>query len=196
MSLWYKSRVGSLFLDSCPLILKSWLFNAFDMSNTHSASTVLTLANPLNVWLLRLLTIWLVLFRIWSVLFRICSLQNLICSLQNLICTLQKMICTDLRVRMWLIGPLLRIWLCMFWRPLESNVFWRPLESKTFDALYNRMFPKNPTRKSDAQDSHNQERWGAGVETQKNVRGEIGGWGRVPFNEPYAPSLSTIYDGA
>ena len=40
------------------------------------------------------------------------------------------------------------------------------------------------------------ERWGAGVETQKNVRGEIGGWGRVPFNEPYAPLLSTIYDGA
>ena len=37
---------------------------------------------------------------------------------------------------------------------------------------------------------------GAGVETQKNVRGEIGGWGWVPFNEPYAPSLSTIYDGA
>jgi len=40
------------------------------------------------------------------------------------------------------------------------------------------------------------ERWGAGVETPKNVRGEIGGWGRVLFNEPYAPSLSTIYDGA
>ena len=40
------------------------------------------------------------------------------------------------------------------------------------------------------------ERWGAGVETQKNVRGEIGGWGRVLFNETYAPSLSTIYDGA
>jgi len=40
------------------------------------------------------------------------------------------------------------------------------------------------------------ERWGAGVETQKNVRGEVGGWGRLPFNEPYAPSLSTIYDGA
>jgi len=40
------------------------------------------------------------------------------------------------------------------------------------------------------------ERWGAGVETQKNVPEEIGGWGRVPFNEPYAPSLSTIYDGA
>jgi len=40
------------------------------------------------------------------------------------------------------------------------------------------------------------ERWGAGVETQKNVRGEIGGWGRVSFNEPYAPLLSTIYDGA
>jgi len=45
------------------------------------------------------------------------------------------------------------------------------------------------------QDIHN-ERWGAGVETQKYVRGEIGGWGRVPFNESYAPSLSTIYDGA
>jgi len=43
---------------------------------------------------------------------------------------------------------------------------------------------------------HNVERWGAGVETQKNVREEIGGWGRVPFNEPYAPLLSTIYDGA
>jgi len=42
----------------------------------------------------------------------------------------------------------------------------------------------------------NDERWGAGVETQKNVRGEIGGWGRVPFNANYAPSLSTIYDGA
>jgi len=40
------------------------------------------------------------------------------------------------------------------------------------------------------------ERWGAGVETQKYVRGEIGGWGRVPFNETYTPSLSTIYDGA
>ena len=40
------------------------------------------------------------------------------------------------------------------------------------------------------------ERWGAGVETQKNVRGEIGGRGRLPFNETYAPSLSTIYDGA
>ena len=47
-----------------------------------------------------------------------------------------------------------------------------------------------------ALDTFHRERWGAGVETQKNVRGEIGGWGRVPFNEPYAPSLSTIYDGA
>ena len=43
---------------------------------------------------------------------------------------------------------------------------------------------------------HTMERWGARVETQKNVRGEIEGWGRVPFNEPYAPSLITIYDGA
>jgi len=50
-----------------------------------------------------------------------------------------------------------------------------------------------------AQVRHNEryfERWGAGVETQKNVLGEVGGWGRVPFNEPYAPSLSTFYDGA
>jgi len=45
-------------------------------------------------------------------------------------------------------------------------------------------------------DQDHLERWGAGVETQKNVRGEIGGWGRVPFNETYAPSSSTIYDGA
>ena len=35
-----------------------------------------------------------------------------------------------------------------------------------------------------------------GSRPKKNVRGEIVGWGRVPFNEPYAPSLSTIYDGA
>ena len=54
---------------------------------------------------------------------------------------------------------------------------------------------KEPTNRSHAI-STRIERWGAGVETQKNVRGEIGGWGRVPFNEPYAPSLSTIYDGA
>jgi len=40
------------------------------------------------------------------------------------------------------------------------------------------------------------ERWGAGVETQKNVLGVFVGRGRVPLNEPYAPSLSTIYDGA
>jgi len=50
--------------------------------------------------------------------------------------------------------------------------------------------------KSSAPFSPALEWWGAGVETQKNVRGEIGGWGRVPFNEPYAPSLCTIYDGA
>ena len=48
----------------------------------------------------------------------------------------------------------------------------------------------------DGKKDSERERWGAGVETQKNVRGEIGGWGRVPFNETYAPSLSTIYDGA
>jgi len=47
-----------------------------------------------------------------------------------------------------------------------------------------------------AAEKKHSERWGAGVETQKIVRGEIGGWGRVPFNEPYAPLLNTIYDGA
>jgi len=53
-----------------------------------------------------------------------------------------------------------------------------------------------PSRSASRAHRAGDERWGAGVETQKNVRGEIGGWGRVPFNEPYAPSLSTIYDGA
>ena len=52
------------------------------------------------------------------------------------------------------------------------------------------------TMYADWHDHSLKERWGAGVETQKNVRQEIGGWGRVPFNEPYAPLLSTIYDGA
>ena len=37
---------------------------------------------------------------------------------------------------------------------------------------------------------------GLGSRPKKNVRGVFGGWGRVPFNEPYAPLLSTIYDGA
>ena len=32
------------------------------------------------------------------------------------------------------------------------------------------------------------ERWGAGVETQKNVRGEIGGWG-PPYPETPAPAI-------
>jgi len=36
------------------------------------------------------------------------------------------------------------------------------------------------------------ERWGAGVETQKYVRGDIGGWGRVPFNSTPAPHLSLL----
>ena len=30
----------------------------------------------------------------------------------------------------------------------------------------------------------------------KNCTGRDWGWGRIPFNETYAPSLSTIYDGA
>ena len=68
-------------------------------------------------------------------------------------------------------------------------------------ALIHAMFARSYTRVllghlyQSVNGSHH-ERWGAGVETQKNVRREIGGWGRVPFNEPYAPSLSTIYDGA
>ena len=56
--------------------------------------------------------------------------------------------------------------------------------------------PNGPSNRAMDDASAPKERWGAGVETQKNVRGEIGGWGRVPFNETYAPSLSTIYDGA
>jgi len=54
---------------------------------------------------------------------------------------------------------------------------------------------KIPFEKSDNQRTSN-ERCGAGVETQKNVWREIGGWGPVPYNKTYAPSLSTIYDGA
>ena len=57
-------------------------------------------------------------------------------------------------------------------------------------------YPLTHTHTFDPYSHTYNERWGAGVETQKNVREEIGGWGRVPFNEPYAPSLSTIYDGA
>ena len=55
--------------------------------------------------------------------------------------------------------------------------------------------PTSPLHMKRDPHQRSMERWGAGVETQKNVQGEIGGWGRVPFNEPYAPSLSTIYDG-
>jgi len=33
------------------------------------------------------------------------------------------------------------------------------------------------------------ERWGAGVETQKNVRGEIGGWGKLHQSLMYAQRL-------
>jgi len=39
------------------------------------------------------------------------------------------------------------------------------------------------------------ERWGAGVETQKNVRGEVGGWGRVPFNELFVFGLPACVYG-
>jgi len=46
-------------------------------------------------------------------------------------------------------------------------------------------------------DLHGVDRRGGGLGSRpkKNVLGEIGGWGRVPFNETYAPSLSTTYDG-
>ena len=64
------------------------------------------------------------------------------------------------------------------------------------DLLYNNSITK-VTRDLNVGIVRSGERWGAGwVETQKNVRGKVGGWGRVPFNKPYAPSLSTIYDGA
>jgi len=42
---------------------------------------------------------------------------------------------------------------------------------------------RRPYRLSSLNKSSFVERWGAGLETQKNVRGEIGGWGRVPSNE-------------
>ena len=52
------------------------------------------------------------------------------------------------------------------------------------------------TRTSDMCEKDSLRGGGLGSRPKKNVRGEIGEWGRVPFNEPYAPSLSTIYDGA
>jgi len=66
----------------------------------------------------------------------------------------------------------------------------------TYEKVMTRTWVRDTTRIKEYFGAYEAERWGAGVETQKNVRGEIGGWGRVPFNETYAPSLSTIYDGA
>ena len=71
---------------------------------------------------------------------------------------------------------------------LPKNVTCSYVYSSIHAAIY--------TRFLDVTAMYTPERWGAGVETQKNVRGDIRGWGRVPFNETYAPSLSTIYDGA
>jgi len=67
-------------------------------------------------------------------------------------------------------------------------------EKAVFVGLYHRVLQRKETYKVLLEAKY--ERWEAGVETQKNVLGEIGGWGRLPFNEPYALSLSTIYDGA
>ena len=78
---------------------------------------------------------------------------------------------------------------CLIYRLVKSEVrMSRATQGQTFWVM-SRMWMGHVT-------NMNEERWRAGVETQKNVRGEIGGWGRVPFNEPYAPLLSTIYDGA
>jgi len=66
---------------------------------------------------------------------------------------------------------------------------------RCWDRNWDRCWDHDSEDTSD-EEEHNAERWGAGVETQKIVRGEVGGWGRVPFNEPYALSLSTIYDEA
>jgi len=79
----------------------------------------------------------------------------------------------------------LYLW-CSRERTACSSSIWAPNSLSIFDVYSFHHIPVN----------RNFERWCAGVETQKNVRREIGGWGRVPFNEPYAPSLSTIYDGA
>ena len=81
-----------------------------------------------------------------------------------------------------------RMWHDSFTRIWMQRKIWHSLE-----------WMRRKTRHSTAYEASSPrriERWGAGVEAQKNVRGEIGGWGRVPFNETYAPSLSTIYDGA
>ena len=40
------------------------------------------------------------------------------------------------------------------------------------------------------------EMWGAGVQTPKNVRGEIEGWGRVPFNDFPFNGFSIVSEAA
>ena len=80
-------------------------------------------------------------------------------------------------------------------RALQKRLY-SAKKTYTFKEPTNRSHPTARSRDDETLNGHRNERWGAGVETQKNLRGEIGGWGRVPFNEPYAPSVSTIYDGA
>ena len=88
---------------------------------------------------------------------------------------------------------LLSLYIGLFW--VCTGLFWRPLRCVMWCCII--LCHARPCHVMLAVlMMHLCERWGAGVETQKNVRGEIEGWGRVPFNAPYAPSLITIYDGA
>jgi len=93
-------------------------------------------------------------------------------------------------------------WSCLWvwvwglpWDPLivSTEIVWMIVSTET---LSGNNLSRHDQWVSGPIDLNGNERWGAGVETQKNVRGEIRGWGRIPFNETYAPSLSTIYDGA
>ena len=70
---------------------------------------------------------------------------------------------------------------------LNRSPFFEALKAEPLKFLHRRPKVKkaNILKSQLAPHFHN-ERWGAGVETQKNVRGEVGGWGRAPFNEPYA----------
>ena len=81
-------------------------------------------------------------------------------------------------------------------RTIDTCQDTKTIHTKTIDTCQDTKTIDTKTIDARTIDTCQDERWGAGFETQKNVRGEIGGWGRVPFNETYAPSLSTIYDGA
>ena len=85
-------------------------------------------------------------------------------------------------------------WLMTLWH-IWGTYVWQSV-SRCYRQMFQTFIDVTDTCHKSLKTLCNIERWGAVVETQKNVRGEIGEWGRVPFNGPYAPSLSTIYDGS